>query len=103
MIAEDKVRTMMESLATDTEETVYTKEATKLWFQVFFVGAVIGMYALNYHLLNPETVLAHARTAVITFIAVRIWNFIPDYFDIAEEVGLVKIEKEPKEDTENNG
>lgn len=93
------MRTVLEQMATGDAEN-YPKQKVKSWFQMIWIAVIPGLWLLNYHFLDAATLFAHVRSVAIFYLGIRGWEYIPEFFDVAEEAGLVKDMQKQEEDTE---
>lgn len=88
MTENDTMRRVMESVA-GGGDTVYPRQTTQRWFQFFWMIIIPGLWIANFVYLEPSTLFAHVRSLLIGIVFLKGWSYIPDYFDMAEDVGLV--------------
>lgn len=85
----EALKNVMDNMATGNPED-YPKQKVKSWFQIIWIAVMPGLWFLNFHLLDASSFFAHFRSVAIFYVALKGWEYIPEFFDVAEEVGLVK-------------
>lgn len=73
----------------DEVEPSFTYQGFQIWSKVLIVGVYIALMAFNYRLLDPSSLFAHARVALITLITGRSYMYVDEFVDIGVETGMI--------------
>lgn len=95
LVDNDIVRGTLKKAA-EGDEAVYPRKRTEYFMRFFWILGAAGIFFLNFYLLNSSTLTAHIVSFIQGVMALKIWNIINPYMDLAEEVGLVIPEDEIK-------
>lgn len=79
---------MLENVA-EGGEAVYHRTTTEFFMKSFWVIAVGIIFGINYHVLNPADLSSHFVTFISGVMAVKGFQLVDPYLDVAEEAGLV--------------
>lgn len=92
MSKKDKAEKMKYIAGIDPGEEVepsFTYQGFQIWSKVLIVGVYLLLLGVNFHVLEPGTLFAHARTALITMITGRSYMYVEEFVDIGVETGMI--------------
>lgn len=90
---------LMRKLGGD-EEAVYEKESTAMYMKMFWVAASLGLFYLNYNLFIAESLQGHFVSFVSGVMAIKGYQTVEPFLDLAEKEGLVYSREKREEDQE---
>lgn len=90
-------RRLLESMA-EGDEAIYPRYRTEMFMRGFWLVAVAAIFYTNYTMLDAAALTSHIVSFISGFFALKGWNIITPYMEMAEEAGLIIPEPEEEEE-----